>query len=308
MDEINRKILSALYQDGRLSNMQLSLDLGINQATVARRKERMLSENLFVIKAVYNPFKIVFKARAFIILSVDLTRVNSVCSSLVHNPRISWMLTAFGNFNVLFNIEFNDWDLLIDYVKKDIASLEGIKDIEIHLISEIKKRNWHYFTPNKETDSEPLELDAIDYRLIEELGESGDIKYPYLVEKLGISSATVSRRIAYLLNKNIIKIVAVPNPAKLEPHITAIIHIRLQKDKLDDICAELSSYPQVHTITTLITNLDVIIRVGFPTSEMLHNFISEKIARIDGVVTIKTYVRAEIKKIFYSVSSYRYNP
>ncbi len=300
MDKIDQSILSFLYQDGRMTNAKLALQLGINKATIARRKERMLSDKLFVIRAVRNPFKMINKARAFIALSVDLKKVNEVCTTLVNNPRISTVVTAFGKYNILIYLEFMNWELLIEYIKNEISTLEGLKDIEVSLISEFQKRSWHFFESDKSDDSKPLGIDDIDYKLMDELGENGSMKFEYLAKKLNVSTATVSRRISSLLDKKIIKIVAVPNPSKLGSHITSFIHLRIEKDKLKDVCKELSKYPEVHTIMTSISHFDIFIRVGFPTSELMHEFISERIAYIDGVLNTNTYIRAEIKKILYS--------
>jgi Lrp/AsnC family transcriptional regulator for asnA, asnC and gidA len=300
MDKIDQAILSALYQDGRLTNIRLAQQLGINKTTVGRKKERMLSENLFVIRAVPNPFKIIHKARACLLLSVELTEVKDVCVKLVNNPRIITLLTTFGEFNIFVYLEFPEWELLIDFIKKYISTIYGLKDLKINLISEVRKRSWHFFTSDRNYDSEPLKLDEKDHRLVDELCENGTVKYPYLAKKLNTSSATISRRITSLISREIVKIVAVPNPAKLDSHISSIIQIHIEKDKLNQICAELFKNSEVHTIMISISNLDIIIRASFPTSGKMHEFISEKLVYIDGVLRVNPYVRAEIKKILYS--------
>jgi DNA-binding Lrp family transcriptional regulator len=173
-------------------------------------------------------------------------------------------------------------------------------DIKIKLISEVKKRNWFHFPPDSKSNAGTLKLDSIDMNLIDELAIDGNANYAYLANKLKTSSATISRRIASLLNRNIIKIIAIPNPAKLGSHTTSIIHLKVNREKIDAICEELSRYPEVHTILTIVGKTEIIIRVRFPTAEKMYNFITEKIAHMDGVLNIETNIRAEIKKILHA--------
>jgi hypothetical protein len=51
-DVIDRKILLALRKNGRASNVDIALQVGINVATVAKRVEDLLAENIITIKAV----------------------------------------------------------------------------------------------------------------------------------------------------------------------------------------------------------------------------------------------------------------
>lgn len=92
---------------------------------------------------------------------------------------------------------------------------------------------------------------------------------------------------------------ALPNPSKFGFHTNAFITLHADRSKVNDICAELSSYPEVHTVMTLINSFDIIIGIHFPTPEQLYDFILKKIAYIDGVLNIETLIRAELQKSIY---------
>jgi Lrp/AsnC family transcriptional regulator, regulator for asnA, asnC and gidA len=299
MDEFDKKILSKLSQDGRLTNIKLAQLLGVNPATIAKRIDEMQKENVFVMRAVPNPYKLGRNIHAFITLSVDLNRVESVSAKLVMNSSISSLLTAFGKYNILLIVDFNSWELLVDFIKNDISKIDGINDMDIKFISEMRKRSYDLFPVGTE-DNKPEQIDEIDENLINELEKNGKLSYASLAEKLNTSNATISRRINSLIKRDMIKIVAVPNPTKLGFNINSLIHLRVQTEKLDDVCEKISSYPEVHSVMTLINNFDIVVGVHFPTSEMMHDFIVNNVAAINGIVNIETYIRAEVKKILYS--------
>lgn len=299
IDNINRKIISSLRRDGRTSNVELAQELGINEATVAKRINKMLQEKLITIRAVKNPFRMGYRVNAFIALKVELKKVKVICEKLVSNSNITALLTCFGRFDIILIVDLRSWEMLLDFVKEDISQIEGINEVEISLISEIKKRSYGAFADDVATNNTPVQLDEINQRLIEELEKNGRSGYADLAKKLGISSATVSRRVSFLTRENIIKIMAMPNPSKLGLPANAFMTLHTDRSKVDDICTELSSYPQVHTIMTLIDSFNIIVGVHFPTPEMLYDFILEKIACIDGVLDTETLIRAELKKTNY---------
>lgn len=300
IDNISREIIFALRRDGRASNVKLAQELGINVATVAKRIDALLREDLITIRAVQNPFKTGYRLNAFISLDVDLKKVRDVCEILVDNPRTSAVLTCFGRFDIILIVDLTSWEMLLEFLQEDISQVEGINQVEINLISEVKKRSYGVFADNAaKNNNVAVQLDEINQRLIEELERNGRLGYFDLAEKLGVSAATISRRVSFLTRENYIKIMAIPNMSKLGFPVNAFMTVHADRSKVNDICAELYSYPEVHTIMTLIDNYNIIVGAHFPTPEMLYDFILNKIAYVDGVLNIETVIRAELRKTNY---------
>jgi DNA-binding Lrp family transcriptional regulator len=109
LDNLNQQIISALKRDGRYSCARLSKELGVNVATVSKRIDRMLEEDIISIKTVLNPFKFGFNAHAFITLDIELSKINQVCEQLVNNSNISLIATIFGRYDVLIIADFPTW-------------------------------------------------------------------------------------------------------------------------------------------------------------------------------------------------------
>ena len=80
----------------------------------------------------------------------------------------------------------------------------------------------------------------------------------------------------------------------------ANIVLNVERDKIDSVCRVLSGYTPVYLVMTLINGFEILAGVDFPNPENLYKFITEKIARIDGVSNIETFMRAEIIKANYA--------
>ena len=299
IDEIDRKIILALRQNGRTSNVELSNELGLGVATVAKRVENLLADKIIQIKAVVNPFKMGHNAHAFIMLDVDLTKVESICSRLVGNSNISLVVTSFGRCDLILIVDFKSWEILNTFMREDLTMMEGVKRAETHLVSDIKKRYNGIFERSPAQD-DSTDIDEIDKKLIEELQADGRVNYAYLAEKLNIGVATVSRRIASLIKENMIRIIAVPNPSKLGQVANANIALNVEPQKITQICEELVRQEPVYMVMTVMNGFDILVGVAFTNPENLFKFITQKIARIDGVTNIETFMRAEIKKADYA--------
>jgi Lrp/AsnC family transcriptional regulator for asnA, asnC and gidA len=298
IDKINRQIIAALKSDGRSSCAFLAKKLGINAATVAKRIDKMILENVISIRAVLNPFKLGYNAHALITLDINLTKVDQICAQFVNSPNISLVVTTFGRFDVILLADFSTWEMLQDYITKELPKVEGINKIDAFPVIENKK----IYNPLFKYDSSvtrPASIDEIDKTIIEELERNGRLNYAGLAHKLGISLATVSRRVARLKEEDILKIAAIRNPSVLGYLANAYIVLRADLNKVNAICTELEVYPEVHLLMTLMSGFEILAGIHLQSPELLYKFIVEKIANIDGVSNIETSICAEIKKRSY---------
>jgi len=60
LDAVDRQIISLLQQDGRTSNVEVASQVGVSEATVRKRLDRLLDEGVVRITAVPNATKVGF--------------------------------------------------------------------------------------------------------------------------------------------------------------------------------------------------------------------------------------------------------
>jgi Lrp/AsnC family transcriptional regulator for asnA, asnC and gidA len=284
IDNINRRIIAALKNDGRCSYAGLAKELGLN---------------VIAIKAVLNPFTLGYKAQALIALDIDLTKIDQISTELMRSPNISLLVTVFGRFDMLVIADFPTWEMLQDFISKGLPKVEGINKIDVFPVIEIKKIFYGLFKYDAFV-REPSRIDKIDLAIIEELGENGRLSYTDLASKLNISLTMVSRRVARLKEENIMRISAIRNPAKLGYLANAYVSLRADLNQIDAICSELAVYHEIHMIMTLMSGYEILLGIHFPGPEVLYKFIGDNIAGIPGVTHIETFICAETLKRSYA--------
>ncbi len=299
IDKINRKILKNICRDANISNVKLAKTIGVNTATVAKRINAMLKKNMIAVKAVPDILKLGYNVEACIALNVDLTSIDELSTRLTDSPNIHLAVTTFGRYDLVMLGSFSDWDKLMTFMREGVSHWPGVKQINIFLISEVKKLHRDLFH-NITSDEPPVMLDDIDNTLIQELGKNGLTSYTEIAHKLGVNPATISRRVGALLKKNYIKIVAVPDPSKFGYMASALIMLGTDHAKTNEICDELNKYPQIQVSMTLTAGFDILACVQFPNPELLYQFIKDEVSRIRGITTIETLIITEYLKATYT--------
>lgn len=299
IDNISYQIIKALTEDGRCSYAKIAKDLKINASIVSSKVNKMLEEDLISIQAVPNPYRIGYKFQTVIALKVDQQQINHICDALVDHTNISSIAIMYGIYDILIMAEFPDIDIMIRLVQEQLPRIKGVTNVETFIVAE-RKKSLNKFFKQESLVYNPVRLDEIDHKLINELRKNGRANLARLADKYGISTASVSRRVASLIKNDVIKITVVPNHTKLVDY-TAVAYLAIQTElhKVNEICDQLAGFPEVHTIMTLICGYKILAILVTQNHEALYQFVKDKILTIAGVINVETLVRTDLKKRTY---------
>jgi Lrp/AsnC family transcriptional regulator, regulator for asnA, asnC and gidA len=301
IDRTDLKIINSLTKNARLSDACLARQLNIAASTINRRIEALLQDRVITIKALPNPNKIGYKASAVIGLDVDLKKVDGLCEKLSENSHLTLVVTILGRFDVLIIADYFNFEMLNSFIKQELPRIEGINRIEPYFVSETTKRYSGMF-PNGTAANTNIFIDEVDRKLLAALGKNGRIAYSQLAEEIGISVATISRRVRAMIDQDILKITVVPNPAKFGYQAIAGVVLHTDFNKVSKIAAILAESPEVHTVMKLANSFDIFFIVHFPGPEKLFQYLKTKIANIDGVLNVETFVVSDIQKLSTTVT------
>jgi DNA-binding Lrp family transcriptional regulator len=293
IDKTSLKIVGELCHDGRTNNIELAQKLGVSVLTVAKKINYMIEEGIITIKAMPNPIKMGYQAKAFIGLYVDINKIETICSHLIKDNRVNTVTICFGRFNILLIVFSRDWENLEYFVKQELPLIDGIRRIGTYLIMDDTKWNSSTFS-NDSAESKPISIDKIDQKLIKELIINGRPNYTDLSKKLGISKPTISRRISSLIKENTIKIVAVPNLAKLGYLANAFILLRVDLVKLNTICKQLSGHSEVFLVSRVLNDFEILVGVYTANVDELYDSLRNKIESIDGILEAEVFIHVNL--------------
>jgi len=148
------------------------------------------------------------------------------------------------------------------------------------------------------TAHEPVVLDDIDRRIIEQLQKDGRKPYTQIAPAVGLSEAAVRQRVQRLIDGGVMQIVAVTDPRLLGFTRQAMIGLKIEGDtrRVADAVAKLH---EVEYVVLTAGALDMLIEVVVEDDESLLELLNEKIRNIEGVQTTETYIYLRIHKETY---------
>jgi Lrp/AsnC family transcriptional regulator, regulator for asnA, asnC and gidA len=129
-------------------------------------------------------------------------------------------------------------------------------------------------------------LDATDYQIIRALENNGRQPNTEIALALGLSESAVRKRIDRLLEDGTVRIVGVSDPLKTGHDVIAIILMKGMPNKVDAIAGELDSFDEFRFIGHTIGSLDFVGEAWFESLADLYEFLSQRLATIDGLTEI----------------------
>lgn len=127
LDSVDRQIIGFLQQDGRTPNVDIARQIGISEATVRKRLERLVSEDVIHITAVPNPAKVGYSTITFLTFDVDLAQLDRVTDQLARSPEVRAIYYTSGQSDLIVEAWFPSGDALMRFLTQRVASIPGIK-------------------------------------------------------------------------------------------------------------------------------------------------------------------------------------
>ena len=145
-----------------------------------------------------------------------------------------------------------------------------------------------------------LPLDDLDRRIMKMLRHDGRLAFAEIARAVGISKATVRKRVDRLIGAGAIVIMARVNPAPIGFPVDALIGVRVVRGRIKEVGRQLAKMENVAYVAYLAGSFDIIIEAFLPDTEGLFRFLTEDLAHIDGISGIDTWHVLRTEKFFYS--------
>ncbi len=130
LDDVDKKLIKLLQEDGRKSLVSIGRDLGISHVSVKKRLEKLLSEGIISIEALIASKMFVY---AIVIAELEgYEYFEEVKNRLEHCPRMIFLAPLIGGINLIAIMAFEDMNVLESCMTSCfLKSLKGVKRSEV---------------------------------------------------------------------------------------------------------------------------------------------------------------------------------
>ncbi|QIK62487.1 Lrp/AsnC family transcriptional regulator [Leucobacter viscericola] len=145
LDSTSKAIIEQLQLDGRRSYAEIGKAVGLSEAAVRQRVQKLTDAGVMQIVAVTDPMRLGFSRQAMLGIRVSGdTRV--VADSLAGMPEISYVVLSAGSFDIMVEIVCEDDDALIEVLNEKIRTLDGVASTETFVYLQLKKQKYDWGT------------------------------------------------------------------------------------------------------------------------------------------------------------------
>ena len=137
-------------------------------------------------------------------------------------------------------------------------------------------------------------IDELDRKLMMELQKSGRQSYVDIASTLGVVEGTVRKRVKDLLDRNIIKIVAIPNLRELGYNFISIMGLQVRMADLRKVAENLAQKPNVCYLAFVTGRYDLMAVIMTRSPEELSHFIEKEISSLPSILRTETFVNLDI--------------
>src|ERR1700760_1401551 len=125
LDGLSKRIIEQLQQDGRRSYAAIGKAVGLSEAAVRQRVQRLIDGGAMQIVAVTDPMTLGFRRQTMIGLrcSGDLGRVADQLASM---PEIDYVVITAGSFDLLIEVVCEDDDRLLALLNDHVRSISAV--------------------------------------------------------------------------------------------------------------------------------------------------------------------------------------
>ena len=119
-----------------------------------------------------------------------------------------------------------------------------------------------------------------------------------LAKQLSVSSSTIRRRMKELIERGVIRIIAIPQSKEIGLPLVAIVAFELAHENLNSILKSLGSRKDVKCLYVTSGRFDAIALMWFSSTEQLYEFMEREVGKLEGVKSTETFVCLHTEKSF----------
>lgn len=135
IDQIDKKILELLIQNGRMSYVDIGKELNLSRVSVRERVNQLIDNGIIErFSCVVNSEMVGKKVSAFFEVDCEPASLVEVAENLANNPSVASCYQMTGPSTLHMHVLVDDFSALESFINNELYSLDGITRVESHIL------------------------------------------------------------------------------------------------------------------------------------------------------------------------------
>ncbi len=143
LDDTSKAIIEQLQQDGRRPYATIGKAVGLSEAAVRQRVQKLIDSGVVQIVAVTDPQQIGFARQLMIGINID-GDISDAAAALASIPELVYVVLTAGSFDILAEAVVIDDDHLLELVNDRIRKLPAVRRTETFMYLKLTKQTYNW--------------------------------------------------------------------------------------------------------------------------------------------------------------------
>jgi len=143
LDDLSKAIIEQLQEDGRRAYATIGKAVGLSEAAVRQRVQRLVEGGIVQIVAVTDPVQVGFARQAMIGIKAE-GNLEELADALAALAQVDYVVITAGGFDILVEVVCENDDHLLEVLNQKIRTLPGVRTTETFVYLKLRKQlyNW----------------------------------------------------------------------------------------------------------------------------------------------------------------------
>jgi len=143
LDDVAKAIIEQLQQDGRRSYAAIGKEVGLSEAAVRQRVQRLIESGVMQVVAVTDPLQLGFARQAMVGIEVA-GPLEPVAEALAALDEVDYVVITAGTYDVLAEVVCESDERLLELISEKIRRIEGVARTETFMYLKLRKQTYSW--------------------------------------------------------------------------------------------------------------------------------------------------------------------
>ncbi|MFC0527951.1 Lrp/AsnC family transcriptional regulator [Phytohabitans kaempferiae] len=144
LDDVGKQIIEQLQEDGRRPYATIGKAVGLSEAAVRQRVQRLLDAGVMQIVAVTDPLQLGFPRQAMIGLRTT-GDLEAIADRLAELDELDYVVITAGSFDLITEVVCRNDDHLLEIISR-LRQVEGVIATEAFVYLKLRKQTYTWGT------------------------------------------------------------------------------------------------------------------------------------------------------------------
>jgi Lrp/AsnC family transcriptional regulator for asnA, asnC and gidA len=143
---LDQEILRHLQEDGRRPFTQIAAELGVSEAAVRARTNRLIERGVLQIVGVTDPLKLGYDQMAMIGVRCEGDQLLAAAEAISALPEVIYVVVTAGSYDLLVEAVCEDNEALLRFLADSLRKVPGVISTETFVYLRIVKQIYQWGT------------------------------------------------------------------------------------------------------------------------------------------------------------------